>query len=102
MKEIGYWRVEKQSLYYSFKTIDDRLYGSKCFSIIREDWQELHFKEEIKSVLVESHLHSLQQQPGIHLPTVGPVIVRQSIQRISLPENGVTGNIEQGMYIFFV
>jgi hypothetical protein len=100
-KELGYWKVCNLSLYYAFMMVGDDLYGSKTFSIIKEDWVKLKFSEEIKTVILPSHQFTPKLQPGIDSPSAGPVTVRQTIQRIILPENGTIGSINEGVRAFY-
>jgi hypothetical protein len=88
IKSVGYWKIKDYTLYYSFMMIDEKLHGSKQFSIIKEDWIELKFVEEVKNVSIPSEVHLLKDQVGIQIPSNTKSLVNQTIKRVSLPENG--------------
>jgi hypothetical protein len=76
--------------------ISDRLYGSKCFSIILEDWVELKFTENIRETTLEISEHVLIPQPGINTSCATTSVVKSTIKRALLPENGLEGDLQKG------
>jgi hypothetical protein len=61
---VGYWGVKNMSVFHAFILVGYKLFGSKTFSILIEDYVSLNPKEEIKSVEVSIHQYNnIKEQP---------------------------------------
>jgi hypothetical protein len=77
--------------------IANKLFASKCFSIILDDWIELKFNENMKETTLEISEHVVTPQPGITRSYATTTIVNSMIKRALLPENGTVGDLQKGI-----
>lgn len=101
-KKVGNWNLEGISLYYAFTLINGKLFGSKCFSVILEDWVPLYFKETIEEIIVAAVVPEIPPIPGIDISATGPILLNRTVKQIVLPQNGKRGSLKKGMiYIYY-
>jgi hypothetical protein len=102
-KKVGNWNLEGISLYYAFTLINGKLFGSKCFSVILEDWVPLYFKETIEEIIVAAVVPEIPPIPGIDISATGPILLNRTVKQIVLPQNGKRGSLKKGMiYILLI
>jgi hypothetical protein len=97
--------IPGHSLYFAFTIINNKLFASKFFSVVLEDWVELKFIEKIEDRIIEATNHLLEPQPGVGMSFAGSVILQNTVKRIDIPENGRKGNLISGFilrcFLFF-
>jgi hypothetical protein len=96
IKKVGYWKIDGSSIYYAFTINEGKLVASKSFSIIETDWISLKFHEEINEKEIVSYEIDDKSQPGINSSFCTKSLLKKSIQRYLLPENGERKQIEEG------
>lgn len=99
---MGYWNVDGISLYYAFITLNGKLFGSKYFSVVFEDWVQLHYTETMEEAVIPVSTHQIHPIPGIDISAAGPLLVKRTIKQILLPQNGKRGNLEKGFFILCI
>jgi hypothetical protein len=77
-----------------------KLFGSKYFSILFEDYVELNYSEEFLTVSIPSQSFMLKIQPGINSSSVTDRVINTSLKRLELPFNGNINTLDEGIYIF--
>jgi hypothetical protein len=62
---------------------------------------KINVKKEIKEVIVTFDKHFIKPQPGIEIPAVSSLLIKQSKRRAVLPENGKTSILEESFFFSY-
>jgi hypothetical protein len=98
---LGHWKVENISTYYSFLCRENKLFGSKSFSIVKEEWLELKYTEEVKQIEIISHISQQKLIAGVNSTPATKSLIKLAIRQARLPENGRTCNPLEGFIFYY-